>query len=87
MQFANVIKANYLTSGLKNFAYLSGTAVLRNNSFVLTGQHHFHCMGDFQSKIFVPSVIIIGVVLKKSLVGMCSCSEAFDKIGEAEIMR
>ena len=34
----------------KNFAYLLGTAILRNNSSVLTGQDHTHSMHDFQSK-------------------------------------
>ena len=40
VQLRNVIKANYLTLTYENFVCLLGTAVLRNNSIVLTGQDY-----------------------------------------------
>ena len=43
-------KVTTLQVVFKNFAHLLGTAILRNNSSVLTGQDHIHSIRDFQSK-------------------------------------
>ena len=51
----------------KDFVCLLGTAILRNNSFVLAGQGHIHSMRDFQSKPICSQFNYTFVVLEKSL--------------------
>ena len=80
MFLINVIKANSQVL-FKDFVYLLGTAILRNNSFVLTGQEHIHSMRDFQSKPICSQFNYTFVVLERRL-QESNCSEAFDKTRE-----
>ena len=38
-----------------------------NNSFVVTVQNHIHNICDFWAYTFVPSLIVLGVILEESL--------------------
>ena len=74
----SVIKANYL----KNFAYLLGTAILTKTPLCLQRRTISIAYAISSQRLFVPSFIMLGVVLERGLVES-SCSEAFDKIREA----
>ena len=63
----------------KHFAYFLGTANLRNNS-LLVRTISIVCTIPCQ-RLFVPNLILIGVVLERSLEEN-SCSESFYKTGE-----
>ena len=55
--------------------------MLRNNSFVLTGQNHIYSMCDFYSKPSCSQFNYTFVVLERSLLESI-CSEAFDNTVE-----
>ena len=81
VQLAKLIKLTTSKVLFKDFFCLLRTAILRNNSFVLTGQDHIHSMRDFHSNPICSQFSYTFVVLERSLEEIC-CSKAFDKTGK-----